>query len=149
MTGIRASPLSSAAILFILFLTAWEDGRSHTIPNRYPAMLLLTGLVSPLPALGQRLFTGGTVFLLLLLLAVLLETVTRRPSIGGGDIKLYSALGTALPLRDLLLIALISQLLAAGWLLYFAAKGQRDRTAPLGPFVLSAYSLILLREVLL
>lgn len=149
MTGIRASPLSGIAILFILLLTAWEDGRSHTIPNRYPAMLLLVGLAAPLPALGQRLFTGGTIFFLLLLLAVLLETITRRPSIGGGDIKLYSALGTALPLRDLLLIALISQLLTAGWLLYFAAKGQRDRTAPLGPFVLSAYSLILLREVLL
>ncbi len=144
ISGLRF--LHPAAVLMLLTFTAWEDGRSHTIPDRYPAMLLLAGLAAPLPALIQRLFAGGIIFLLLLLLAVLLEIVAGKPSIGGGDIKLYSALGTALPLRDFLFTALIAQLLAAGWLLYIGTKGQRDQVVPLGPFVLSAYLLILLMK---
>ncbi len=141
--------LHPAAVLALLALTAWEDGRSHTIPNRYPAMLLLVGVLSSGPIFVQRFLTGGILFFLLLFLVMLLEAVTKSPSMGGGDIKLYSALGAALPLEDFLLTALLSQLLAAGWLLYFAIKGQRDRLVPLGPFVLSAYFIILWKGVLL
>ena len=97
ISGLRF--LHPATVLVLLTFTAWEDGKSHTIPDRYPAMLLLAGLAAPLPALIQRLFAGGIIFLLLLLLAVLLEIVAGKPSIGGGDIKLYSALGTTLVYR--------------------------------------------------
>ena len=104
-------------ILAVLWYVAQEDAKTHLIPNHCVYALLLLAMISPFPSLGVRLITGAAIFLFLLFFTLTLEAVIKKPAMGGGDIKLYGVLGAALPLGDILMLILISQGLAALWLL--------------------------------
>ena len=88
------TPLFAAAALAILCLAAWRDVATRTIPNGLSLALAALGIacrsVEGWPAVATSLAAATALFILLLI-------CHARGAIGGGDVKLLSALALGLP----------------------------------------------------
>lgn len=134
--------------LAVLFGTAVSDWNERRIPDRYPALLLIPGLLAVFTDTWQQLsflqaLAGGVCSAFPLFLSALLV----RGAFGGGDIKLMAAAGFCLGTRRGIL-GLFLGLLAGGvyGLALTDAKKRKEKEAiPLGPFLavgLAAASMI-------
>ncbi len=120
-------------VLFWLVRISIEDIRSFTIPNRYTLAILAAALLFPAIPISSRLLAAALPLVLI-------------PFMGMGDVKLYSALGFMLGLRDILRIACISMLaggVCAAILLAAKKIKKKDRIA-FGPFIAAAAAFVLL-----
>lgn len=88
------TPLFVAPALALLSLAAWRDIATRTIPDALSLALVVLGLAcritEGLPALAWSLVVAALIFLLLL-------ACHARGAIGGGDVKLLTALAVGLP----------------------------------------------------
>ena len=125
--------LLDAWVLFWLLRISIEDIRSFTIPNRYTLAVLATVLLLPAIPISSRLLAAALPLVLI-------------PLMGMGDVKLYSALGFMLGLRDLLQIACISMLAGGVYaaILLAAKKIRKKDKIAFGPFIAAAAAFVLL-----
>ena len=83
-----------AIALALLSVAAWRDLLVRTIPNIISALLLIGGMASRafegLAALGWSMLAAGG-------LCIVLVAIFSRGLLGGGDVKLMSALALGLP----------------------------------------------------
>jgi prepilin peptidase CpaA len=130
----------SAMTLGLLLVTAWRDVVTRTIPNTIGLLLVATGVIA-------RIVNGGPSALALsagtaLLLFVLLLLAYSRGFIGGGDVKIMTALAVGLSPLDCY-IFVIATAIAGGFLgicylllsRRLAGIGRRKRTSLLGRVV--------------
>ena len=89
-----ALELGTVAVVALLWLAAWCDVATRTIPNRICIALAIIGLIirvtSGLHGMTLSVVTAAILFVALALLHV-------RKAIGGGDVKLLAALALGLP----------------------------------------------------
>ena len=124
--------------LTVLFGAAVSDWNEKKIPDRYPALLLITGLLAVFTDTWQQLsllqaVSGAVSSAFPLFLSALLV----KGAFGGGDIKLMAASGFCLGTSRGIL-GLFLGLLAGG--IYGLAmtavkKRKKKETIPLGPFL--------------
>ena len=125
-----------AALLLLLSLI---DGKEHLLPDK----LLLAAAVNRvvfLFLLGQPLpETLKTMALGSLGIALVMDKVLGRESLGGGDIKLLFVLGLYLSLLEMLLLLVAACLLALVW-----ALGRGKGEIPFGPFLAGGWLAVVL-----
>lgn len=128
---------SAVAILIILSIAALHDGLKHQIPDWLSLSLVLIALLTR----GIEAFPEGIILLILLLLLVQFT----HSSLGGGDIKLCSALGMSTGIYTSLFALILALLLLILW----AAVWHKKSAIPVAPFLLIAYIVIHLKGVII
>lgn len=126
-----------------LLAVALIDLRTMEIPNGlliYMVVLFAATLATYYPAILQRLIDGAIGAAVygggLLLISLVMDKILKRDSLGGGDIKLFGAVGLYLgPWRGLLtvLLACLFGLATAG--AKALAKKNNSREFPFGPAI--------------
>ena len=136
------------AVLFaVLLLLALIDYDTMLLPGP-PMLLACAGFFVFLPAhenWRKRLLEGGltalAVFAALLALALIMDRILKRESLGGGDLKLMALSALYLgPMRTILMLQ-VSCVLA---LLFAAATGAFGKRFPFGPSICMGTALTLL-----
>lgn len=123
--------VQGAAFFVALLGASICDLRRHEIPNIFPALIALTGLIN---------FSPVKLFGLVLALPFYIAACCEESSMGGGDIKLVAACGflLGLPAGTLgLIIGLTATLLFHGALRLFHWE---HRSYPLAPFLSIGFS---------
>ncbi len=114
------------------------DAYHQIIPDVLSLPLIAAGLgLSLFPqtdvSIINALFSGVIVFLILISIAWLYEKIRHKEGLGGGDIKILTALACFFGAMSISLIILVSCLLALIWVVIF----HKDKSAhlPFGPFL--------------
>lgn len=144
-----AGPQAVAGALFgwLLLALGALDLTAFWLPDRLVAVLALTGLASAAltaePPLVDRLIGGGVGFTALWLIGRAYRWWRRREGLGGGDPKLFGAIGLWLGWRLLpavLLIACLVGLGVVGWRLATRRRSSGSDAMPLGTLLaIAAY----------
>lgn len=126
-----------------LAAAAWFDGKTRSIPNSCIAVVFLCavanvviGCLAPLAALIGFVSIGA----ILLICAI---GIGDGEAIGGGDVKLCAALGALVGVMDGLVVIATALI---GMVIFTAFRP--CKSLPLGPFMLLAYSVILILELI-
>lgn len=136
----------AGAIMFSLFLLiASIDLRSRLIPNMLVAAVLLAGVIYHFIvgdlSLASRLTGMGAGFLVLFSAAVL-----SRGGVGGGDVKLLSAIGFWLGMPGVIYALFIAAAggSIAGMVLLAAGKKKKNDSIAFGPFLALGFIIVFL-----
>lgn len=139
--GLVAAPVEAVAgagFGWLLVTLAALDLRAWWLPDRLTALLAGGGLASGLigdPPWPDRLIGGVAGFALLWLVAASYRRVRGREGMGGGDPKLFGAIGLWLGWRMLPAVLLVASLVGLGVVLWRRLTGRamaRDDALPLG-----------------
>lgn len=142
-----------AALVTSLFVSSSRDLSNRTIPNGCAAVVALSGIVwSASHGLLARSLAGvAAVLALMLLVAAVFAAVRGEPGVGGGDVKLLSAVAAwAGPVGGLLVVGASCLLGVAGWVVAVALRGLtlrrsvEGRGMPLAPAITLAALLAVL-----
>ena len=138
--------LVNAWLLTLTFSSALTDARSGLIPNRLtlPTLALAPVLHALSAGPGGALHALGGV----LLCGLLPLMMFWLRALGGGDVKLFAALGALCGSSRGLELQLTSYVVAALLALLGAARGARAREVRLGPSIFAAAALLTARSVL-
>ncbi|PZQ61269.1 MAG: prepilin peptidase [Sphingomonas taxi] len=145
---VAAGPVALAGAMFgwLLLVLAVMDARDFWLPDPLVAALALTGVASAFwspPAPGDRAIGAAGGFVLLWLVAAGYRRWRGREGLGGGDPKLFGAIGVWLGWRMLPAVLLTAGLVGLGWVLFQQARGRAmvaDDALPLGTLLaIAAY----------
>jgi len=117
------------------------------IPDKLSLSLIVIGLIfAILPgsdiSLKSALIGSSASFTLFLLMAYFFQLITKKDSLGGGDIKLIAGMGMILGLSGILFTIVISSVIALITLLLI--KHDMKKEFPFGPFLIIAGILYLI-----
>ncbi len=145
---VAAPPVAPAGAAFgwLLLVLAVMDARDFWLPDPLVAALALVALsgawVAP-PALGERVIGGAGGFAILWLIGAGYRRWRGRDGLGGGDPKLFGAIGLALGWRMLPAVLLVAGLIGLGWVLVERVRGRAvaaNDALPLGTLLaIAAY----------
>jgi leader peptidase (prepilin peptidase)/N-methyltransferase len=138
--------LAGAAFGWLLLVLAVMDARDFWLPDPLVAALAAAALagawVAP-PPLAERAIGGAGGFAMLWLVAAGYRRWRGREGLGGGDPKLFGAIGLALGWRMLPAVLLVAGLVGLGWVAVARVRGRRiaaDDALPLGTLLaIAAY----------
>lgn len=138
--AVSAAPgqaLAGALFGWLLLALALLDIRHFWLPDRLTAALAATGLLAGFvlpPTLTDRLIGGAAGFLAFAAIRHGYRLLRRREGMGGGDVKLFGAIGLWLGWRALPLVLLGAAVAGLAWSLIGMARGQRMTGASSVPF---------------
>ena len=139
--AIAADPLQAlAGAIFgwLLLALALLDARHFWLPDRLTLALALAGLAAGVagmpPALADRLIGGAAAFLLFAGIRHGYRGLRHREGMGGGDVKLFGAIGLWLGWRTLPVVLLGAALAGLLWSLIQLSRGRRMTGASSVPF---------------
>lgn len=140
--------LASLATLWILTEIAISDIKYRIIPDQLVILLAVTAVGFINYHFGwQDCLLGAAAGLgIMLAIAATGWLLWRRPVLGGGDVKLFAALGLVSGLSGILLIMGITALISAVGFLYFLIQKKVRKTdaLPLAPYIAAAAGVYLL-----
>lgn len=137
---LAAGPVAIAGAVFgwVLLALAALDLRHFWLPDRLTVALALAGVAAGLagvaPDLGERAIGGIAGFAALWLVAWGYRRVRGREGMGGGDPKLFGAIGLWLGWRMLPGVLLLASVIGLGWITWRAVRGRRMAAADAVPF---------------
>ena len=139
--------VAGAVFGWLLIALAALDLAAFWLPDRLTAALAVTGLASGMaeldPPLLDRVIGGVAGFALLWAIGAGYRRVRGRAGLGGGDPKLFGAIGLWLGWRILPAVLLIACLIGLGVVLFQRMRGRpmaRDDAVPLGALLaIAAY----------
>ncbi|MCQ2551561.1 MAG: A24 family peptidase [Clostridia bacterium] len=134
--------LGSLMAIWALMLIAIADKKYQIIPDQLVIVLMMSAIsfVHRYVSYKVPLFGGLIAFGVMVLIALLGKLIYRRYVIGGGDIKVYTALGIIFGARGFLAIFIMATLLSAvhfGYLL-IRKKAKKDEERPLAIYIFLA-----------
>lgn len=138
--AVAAGPVAVAGAVFgwVLLALAVLDLRHFWLPDRLTATLALAGAAAGLagvsPDLGERAIGGVAGFGALWLVAWGYRRVRGREGMGGGDPKLFGAIGLWLGWRMLPGVLLLASVIGLGWVGWQAMRGRRMAAGDAMPF---------------
>ena len=139
-----ATPLALAGAVFgwLLLLLAAIDAAELWLPDELTATLavggLVTGALGVEPALSDRMIGGAAGFASLWLVAAGYRSFRGREGLGGGDPKLFGAIGLWLGWRMLPAVLLLAALVGLAVAAFTALRGRgvtADTRFPFGTFL--------------
>jgi prepilin signal peptidase PulO-like enzyme (type II secretory pathway) len=135
-------------VMWLLLLIGLADGKYGIIPDELVFVLAITAIgFAPykdnfLDPLFGALIGGGA----LLLLSLISRAITKKPSLGMGDVKLLLAIGLIMGFKETVAILTVTAIISAigfsAGLLIGTLK--REDTVALGPYIVGASYLVLL-----
>lgn len=130
--------LAGAIFGWLLLALALLDARHFWLPDRLTLVLALAGVAAGVadmpPTLADRLIGGAAAFLLFAGIRHGYRLLRHRDGMGGGDVKLFGAIGLWLGWQILPVILLGAALTGLLWSLIQFARGQRLTGASSVPF---------------
>ncbi|WP_294329345.1 A24 family peptidase [uncultured Sphingomonas sp.] len=133
-----AEGAAGAVFGWLLLALAALDLAAFWLPNALNATLALCGLAAGAsglnPPVAARLIGGGAGFALLWLVAQVYKALRGRQGLGGGDPKLFGAIGCWLGWQALPLVLLAASLIGLAAVLGFISAGRRVRATDRLPF---------------
>lgn len=142
--GLTLQTLEYCVLVILLLILSLVDWDSGLIPDR----VLVGGIVNfalftllrgeGVSGLLHGLLSGLTVSIPLLILVLVMDKVLGRESMGGGDIKLFFAVGLYFPLSELLVVVILSCLLGIALALVTrrtTGDGENPKAFPFGPAI--------------
>ncbi len=139
--------LAVLVILWLLLEMSISDIKYRIVPDQLLVLLAVSAAgVIQYRSWQDMLYGAAAGFLIMGMTALLGKALYRRDAVGGGDIKLFSALGLLLGLRGVLFVFMLSALLSGAGLAYLLAKKKikRTDTVPMVPFIAAAAGIYLL-----
>lgn len=134
--------LAGAIFGWLLLTLALLDARHFWLPDRLTATLALggltVGLVGIAPGMPARLIGGAVAFLSFAAIRLGYRRLRQREGMGGGDVKLFGALGLWLGWRMLPLLLLGAAIAGLLWSLIERARGRpltATSSVPFGLFL--------------
>lgn len=132
--------VAGAVFGWLLLALGAIDLAAFWLPNRIVAVLAAAGLASGFagmtPAVGQRLIGGAAGFGILWLVAAGYRRLRGRVGLGGGDPKLFGAIGLWLGWRALPGVLLAACVIGLAWAVAMRMRG--DQRLPLGTLLAAA-----------
>lgn len=130
--------LTGAIFGWLLLALALLDARHFWLPDRLTLVLAVAGVAAGAlgiaPALTDRLIGGAAGFLLFAGVAHGYRLLRHRDGMGGGDVKLFGAIGLWLGWRMLPFVLLGAALAGLLWSLVQLARGRRLTGSSSVPF---------------
>lgn len=149
--GIRAPLYGVAALaaLWLLLLMSVADVQYRIVPDQLVLFLVVTGIgFIPFHQNGPLdcLWGGLTGFLGMLAIAMIGRLVSRKDALGGGDIKLFGALGLCAGAGGILAIFILTTLLSAAHMTWLLLRKRIKRTdsRPMAPYIAVSAGIYLL-----
>lgn len=150
LAGVAApGPVALAGAVFgwLLLVLAALDAAELWLPDALTGMLALagvaTGLIGVAPLLADRTIGGAVGFAALRIIAAGYRALRGREGLGGGDAKLFGAIGLWLGWRMLPAVLLLAGLIGLGVVLFAYLRGRpvaSDHPLPFGAFLaIAAY----------
>ena len=146
--GLSAPPaqaVAGAVFGWLLLTLASLDLRHFWLPDRLTGVLalggLLAGAVELPPELGERLIGGAAGFGGLWSIAAAYRTMRGRDGMGGGDPKMFGAIGLWLGWRMLPPVLLLASMIGLGVVLFQHLRGRSlpaDHALPFGALLAAA-----------
>lgn len=134
--------LAASAALWILLELALSDKKYSIVPDQLLILLAITAIgVIPFHSSWKAPLFGALIgFSIMMLIALVGKLAYRRDTLGGGDIKLFSALGLIAGPRGILFIFAATTLLSAACFAYLLAKKRAKITdsLPMVPYIATA-----------
>ncbi len=134
--------------LWALLLMAIADYKYMIIPDQLVFVLLLSaiGFMPHYYSWKEPLFGGLIAFAVLAMMALLGKIIYKKYVIGGGDIKVYTAIGIIAGWRGFLAIFIIATIISALNFAILLAKGKikKGDERPLVPYIFGATTIYLL-----
>ena len=125
-------------ILWLLLEIAIGDRKYHIISDELVILLAVSsiGMIQYVNGWKDMLAGAGTGFLIMSAGALIGRMAYHRPAVGGGDIKLFSAVGLAGGLYGVLSVFMMT-LFSAGHLVVRMAKGtaKKGQAVPMAPYI--------------
>ena len=121
---------AGACVLWLLLEIAIADRKYRIIPDQLVVLVAVCGIgLIPFHGSWQRCLYGVIIgFGFMALTAILGKITYRRDAVGGGDIKLFSALGLVCGPGGIILVFMMTALLSAGHAVILMARGKLKRT---------------------
>ena len=142
------------AMLWLLLLMAAADIKYRIVPDQLVLLLVVCGLgFIPFHSSGPFGGLWGALvgFGVMLFIGVLGKLIYRKESLGGGDIKLFGALGLACGVEGILVIFVLTTLFSAGHLAWLLARKRVKLTdqQPMVPYIAVSAGIyvVLLHEI--
>lgn len=133
-----AEGVAGAVFGWLLLALAALDLAAYWLPDRLNAALALAGLAAAAlglePPLAERLIGGAGGFAVLWLVARGYKAVRGRQGLGGGDPKLFGAIGCWLGWQALPMVLLAASLIGLSAVLGMVTAGRRVRASDRLPF---------------
>ena len=134
--------LAASAALWILLELALSDKKYSIVPDQLLILLAVTAIgVIPFHSSWKAPLLGALIgFSIMMLIALVGKLAYRRDTLGGGDIKLFSALGLIAGPKGILFIFAATTLLSAACFAYLLAKKRVKITdsLPMVPYIATA-----------
>lgn len=131
--------IAALCCLWLLLEMAIADSKYRIVPDQFVLLTAVTAL-GFIPFHGNWtdcLYGGLAGFGVMTFTALLGKMAYRRESVGGGDIKLFSALGLIMGLRGILIVFALTALLSAVHLIWLLARKRikRQDQVPMVPYI--------------
>ena len=134
--------LAASAALWILLELALSDKKYSIVPDQLLILLAVTAIgIIPFHSSWKAPLLGALIgFSIMMLIALVGKLAYRRDTLGGGDIKLFSALGLIAGPKGILFIFAATTLLSAACFAYLLSKKRVKRTdsLPMVPYIATA-----------
>jgi len=151
------NPLYAAAALaalWLLLLMAIADIKYRIVPDQLVLLLVVTGCgFIPHHSGGAMWGFGGALigFSVMIIIGILGKVIYRQNTLGGGDIKLFGALGLACGVDGIIIVFVLTTLLSAGHLVWLLARKRVkwNDAQPMVPYIALAAGiyLVLFHEI--
>ena len=129
----------------LLLVSSVIDYKTQTVPNIIPISLAIWGILKALIYNVSVLFpilSGLITFLFFLITVTIMELITKKYIMGGGDIKIIAALSCAIGIYKCCYVIFFAMLLALAYMLI--TRQFKDKIVPLCPFIFGGYIIDLL-----
>lgn len=134
--------LAASSALWILLELALSDKKYSIVPDQLLILLAVTAIgVIPFHSSWKAPLLGALIgFSIMTFIALLGKLAYRRDTLGGGDIKLFSALGLIAGPKGILFIFAATTLLSAACFAYLLSKKRVKITdsLPMVPYIATA-----------
>ncbi|MGF6376020.1 prepilin signal peptidase PulO-like enzyme (type II secretory pathway) [Clostridiales Family XIII bacterium PM5-7] len=139
--------MAATCAIWLLLEMAIADKRYRIVPDQLVVLLAVTafGLI-PFHGGWTNMALGGALgFGIMGFVALLGKLVYRRDTLGGGDIKLFAALGLVMGTEGILVTFILTTLFSAGHFVFLLARKKIKRTdaLPMVPYIAVAATLFL------
>ena len=145
--------IAATAVLWILLELSLSDKKYSIVPDQFLILLCITAIgFIPFHGSWKTPCFGGLIgFGLMAIVAIIGKFAYKRESIGGGDIKLFFALGLIGGIKGILFIFAATALISAACFAYLISKKRAKITdsLPMVPYisVAAAIYLVLLWDI--
>lgn len=139
--------VAAVCAIWLLLEMAIADLKYRVVPDQLVILLAVCGLgFIPFHGSWRDCLFGGLIgFGVMAFVALLGKMAYRRETLGGGDIKIFAALGLIAGTAGILVIFALTALISAGHLIWLLArkKLKRTDTVPMVPYIAIAAAVYL------